>query len=382
MLRVWGRQGFPRLLAVIPAHNESACIGQAIDSLQSQHRPPDLVIVVADNCTDDTVKVARAHGAYVIETIDNRDKKAGALNQAFDLILADAGDHDAVMVLDADTVATPEFTAVATERLAHDFTIGAVGGIFHGELATSALEQAQANEYTRYARDIRRTGRVMVLTGTSAVFRVAALREAAAARGRMLPGPPGRVYNPQAITEDMELTLALKHLGWKLVSPTACRTTTELMATRGDLHRQRVRWYRGALDNLRDYGWTPVTRRYWGQQVSLLLGTVVFGLYLVLLVMDAALGLVHFNPWWASVGLVFLIDRIVTVWAGGWRARALALLVLPELVYDLLLQAAFLDAIRHHLIGAEPHWNSAAAPTQNASPQQSQDPIQKDMTHV
>ena len=43
--------------------------------------PPDRVVVIADNCTDATVEVAREHGVEVVETVGNTEKKAGALNQ-------------------------------------------------------------------------------------------------------------------------------------------------------------------------------------------------------------------------------------------------------------------------------------------------------------
>ncbi len=54
---------------LIAARNESAVIGQLIDSIHGQDYPQDLVdvYVVADNCTDDTARIAREHGAQVFE---------------------------------------------------------------------------------------------------------------------------------------------------------------------------------------------------------------------------------------------------------------------------------------------------------------------------
>ena len=40
------------------------------------------MVVVADNCTDDTADIARKNGAEVFTTVGNTEKKAGALNQA------------------------------------------------------------------------------------------------------------------------------------------------------------------------------------------------------------------------------------------------------------------------------------------------------------
>jgi hypothetical protein len=51
-----------------------------------------------------------------------------------------------------------------------------------------------------------------VLTGTAAIVRVHAQQTVAEVRGELIPGPPGRVYDTLAMTEDNELTLALKTL--------------------------------------------------------------------------------------------------------------------------------------------------------------------------
>ncbi|MFD4557484.1 glycosyltransferase [Streptomyces sp. NPDC058469] len=42
----------PRLVVLIPAHNEADRIGAAIEGLWRQTRKPDLIVVVTDNCTD------------------------------------------------------------------------------------------------------------------------------------------------------------------------------------------------------------------------------------------------------------------------------------------------------------------------------------------
>ena len=47
---------------VLPAYNEELVLGHALRSLREQTRPPDRVIVVADNCTDTTAQIAREHG--------------------------------------------------------------------------------------------------------------------------------------------------------------------------------------------------------------------------------------------------------------------------------------------------------------------------------
>ena len=58
-----------RYAVLIAARNESAVIGQLIDSILAQDYPRELVdiYVVADNCTDDTAAVAAARGARVYQ---------------------------------------------------------------------------------------------------------------------------------------------------------------------------------------------------------------------------------------------------------------------------------------------------------------------------
>ena len=109
---------------------------------------------------------------------------------------------------------------------------------------------------------------MFVLTGTASLFRAYALKAVADSRGELLPGDPGQVYDTLAITEDNEMTLALKSLGAKMVSPMQCRVMTEVMPTWRALWRQRMRWQRGALENIGAYGLTRATLRYWLQQIG------------------------------------------------------------------------------------------------------------------
>ena len=236
---------------LIPAHNEADCISATLTSLISQSHSPERIVVVADNCTDDTVGIAQRMGVDVIESQDNAFKKAGALNQALARVLPGQGDNDLVMVMDADTTLDAGFLEAAVRRMTDDRGLMAIGGLFYGEQGAGLIGQFQRNEYIRYAREMRRRrGRVFVLTGTASIFRPVALRTVAAERGRSLPGVPGDVYDTVVLTEDNELTLALKSLGALLISPGECTVVTEVMPTWQALWSQRLRWQRGALENL------------------------------------------------------------------------------------------------------------------------------------
>ncbi|MEU2281471.1 glycosyltransferase family 2 protein [Streptomyces sp. NPDC013178] len=352
-----------KLVVLIPAHNEAARITGALRSLRGQSRPPDTVVVISDNSVDDTVLVARSQSVQVMESVDNHEKKAGALNQALERLLPSLDDRDAVVVMDADSVIAEDFLAVAEQQLNTDSTLGAVGGVFYGDPGGGLLGQLQRNEYVRYSRDIaRRRGRVMVLTGTASAIRVRALRDVAAARGTRLPGTPGKVYDTLALTEDNELTLALKTLGWGLTSPPSCHVTTEIMHSWRDLWRQRMRWQRGALDNLRHYGLTRVTLHYWAQQAGMAVGVIAMALYLLLTAITAVVGGWQPHPLWTAVGVVFVLERTITVWCGGWRARALALPLAVELAYDLFIQAVFVRCVADFLTRRPTRWHHPGEP--------------------
>jgi cellulose synthase/poly-beta-1,6-N-acetylglucosamine synthase-like glycosyltransferase len=358
MVRTRGRSGGVTVTVLIPSHNEELILPTTLPSLLSQSRRPERVIVVADNCTDATVDIARANGVEVYESVGNTEKKAGALNQALAGLLPTLGDNDVVMVMDADTALDQGFIAEAVRRFEADRALMAVGGIFYGEDGHGLLGQFQRNEYIRYSRQIkRRRGRVFVLTGTSSLFRPEGLRAVAAARGITIPGRAGNVYDTGALTEDNELTIALKSLGGLMVSPAPCTVVTELMPDYRALWRQRMRWQRGAVENIGAYGFTPATARYWGQQVAIGYGTIaLYAFMLLMLLMIVSVDTWVWFPFWIGIGAVFVLERVVTVWHGGWHARILAATLFPELFYDMYLSAVFAKGLFDITVGRVALW--------------------------
>jgi cellulose synthase/poly-beta-1,6-N-acetylglucosamine synthase-like glycosyltransferase len=103
------------LAVVVPAHDEEQLIARAVASLRNQTYPRGLyeIFVVADNCTDDTAKIAARAGAIVLVRDDPRTRGKGhALRWAFDHILGGDDPPDALVVVDADSVADPTFLAI------------------------------------------------------------------------------------------------------------------------------------------------------------------------------------------------------------------------------------------------------------------------------
>ena len=105
---------FHRYGVLIAARNESAVIGNLIRSIQNQTYPAKLVdiIVVADNCTDNTAQIAREMGAKVYERFNKQEVGKGyALDFALRHIAQDYGNnyYDAYLVFDADNLLDPHY---------------------------------------------------------------------------------------------------------------------------------------------------------------------------------------------------------------------------------------------------------------------------------
>jgi 1,2-diacylglycerol 3-beta-glucosyltransferase len=112
------------VVVLVPAHDEAALIARCVRSLRAQTYPSELyeVVVVADNCTDETAAIAAGAGAQVMvrDEPDARGK-GRALRWAIDRILAQQPAPDAVAVVDADSVADADFLV----KLVQPFEAGA-----------------------------------------------------------------------------------------------------------------------------------------------------------------------------------------------------------------------------------------------------------------
>lgn len=106
-----------RFVVVIPAYNEEDEIAKTVRNLFKANYPRKLfdVIVIADNCTDQTAEFARNEGALVWERINpNKRGKGYALRWAFDRISSEKehNKYDSIIVLDADTIVLDNFFKV------------------------------------------------------------------------------------------------------------------------------------------------------------------------------------------------------------------------------------------------------------------------------
>ena len=109
-----------RFMAIIPAHNEQEVIGNLIESLKNQNYNKELydIYVIADNCTDNTARVARDLGAIVYERYDENKKTKGyALDWFLQQKIKEDAPYDAICVFDADNIVDKNFIKAMNKKL-------------------------------------------------------------------------------------------------------------------------------------------------------------------------------------------------------------------------------------------------------------------------
>ncbi len=169
------------LLFLIPAHDESFTIAPCVESLLAMlsTRSDSRVIVVADNCSDDTAEVARTLGAEVLERFDTlRRGKPPAL--AWAMAQVKLADYDAVVIIDADTIVDPDFAdALGRLRALREVAAQAYHGTWNpseswlaslGELLAAVRYRGQYPAKARAGLNVPLTGNGMVL-GTGVLER-------------------------------------------------------------------------------------------------------------------------------------------------------------------------------------------------------------------
>ena len=109
-----------RFMAIIPAHNEQEVVGNLIESLKNQTYNKELydIYVIADNCTDNTAKVAKEAGAIVLERFDETKKTKGyALDWFLQQKIKEDAPYDAFFVFDADNIVDKDFIKNMNRKL-------------------------------------------------------------------------------------------------------------------------------------------------------------------------------------------------------------------------------------------------------------------------
>lgn len=104
----------PSVAVLIPAHNESLVITKTIQTILPQLLPQDQLLVVADNCTDETANMARSLGANVVERFNTTLRGKGyALDHGIQYL--QNRPPQVVMIVDADCSLSAHFIQVLAQ---------------------------------------------------------------------------------------------------------------------------------------------------------------------------------------------------------------------------------------------------------------------------
>lgn len=104
----------PRVVVIVPAHNEEAVIGRTLDSLLPTLPADTAALVIADNCDDGTARIAAEKGAVVLERRDpGRRGKSYALAYAIERLRPHP--PEVAVFLDADCLVNRETVQRLTE---------------------------------------------------------------------------------------------------------------------------------------------------------------------------------------------------------------------------------------------------------------------------
>lgn len=232
-----------RLCVLIPAHNEELLLGAVLERLRGLEYPPESyhVVVIADNCTDGTAEVARAHGAEVLERKDPaRRGKGYALDWALGLLLRNPCPFDAFVLLDADSVPSPNFLAVMNAALEQGHpVIQAHYDVLNVQESWRTRLMACALALAHYVKPLGRNyfGLSDGLKGNGMCFS----RE-------VLERVP---WSGESITEDIEYTLRLVREGIRIEFAPEAVVWAQMPTTGKQAATQRQRWEGGRYALLR-----------------------------------------------------------------------------------------------------------------------------------
>lgn len=229
----------PAVALLIPAHNEAKVIGATLGALREQLSPRDRMVVVADNCTDDTARIAARHGAeVVIRDAPGERGKGYALDCGIRFLEADP--REVVIIVDADChVHNGAIAALASQVAATGASAQALYLMQpHPRAGPGQQVAAFAFVLKNHVRllGLKRLGVPSHLTGTGMAFPWDVIRTARLATGN--------------IVEDMKLGADLVRDGTPaFFCPEAVVTSTFPLGDEST-RSQRTRWEHGHLHTI------------------------------------------------------------------------------------------------------------------------------------
>lgn len=240
--RAFPESGGGRLVILIPAHNEAQGIRPVLIDVLRQLPAATEVMVVADNCNDDTAQVARSLNVAVVERFDNdRRGKGFALDFGRHCLAHDP--PDCVIVLDADCTPAPgSLEQMWKASRTFDAPVQAANLL---RPDTSAPIIVQVSNFAFYIKNfirqsgLQRLGVPALLNGTGMAF-------------------PWRVFASaslatDSLAEDLQLGLELVRGGEDVIFLPSALVTSEAASATATL-TQRSRWEAGFLEMAKTKG--------------------------------------------------------------------------------------------------------------------------------
>jgi cellulose synthase/poly-beta-1,6-N-acetylglucosamine synthase-like glycosyltransferase len=226
----------PRVAVLVPAHDESACVLPTLRSIQAQLRPEDRLLVVADNCSDDTAAIALAAGVEVTERNDRSRKGKGyALDWGVRHLRSDP--PDVVIVIDADC--RLQEGALETLATASEKENRPVQALYIMTAPANSVVGYRISEFAWRVKNwvrplgLKSLGLPCQLMGTGMAFPWHVIRGADLASGH--------------IVEDLKLGLDLTAAGLAPLFCTAAVVTSEFPQSVRGVASQRQRWEHGHI---------------------------------------------------------------------------------------------------------------------------------------
>ncbi len=226
---------------LIAARNEENVIGYLIDSLKVQNYDKDKyeIYVIVNNCTDDTLKVSKEHGAKVIECKKSKCK-GDALSYAFNYLKNRK--IDAYLIFDADNVVHPDFLKYMNISLNSGYKVAQgtreIKNINGNWLSASCAIYYYLQNFF-FSRARKNLGLSASINGTGFMIK----KEVIDTIG----------FDTKSLTEDIEFTGICALKGIKIDYAEKAITYDEHPTSFNVSWKQRMRWTKGSLQCLRMY---------------------------------------------------------------------------------------------------------------------------------